>query len=48
VIDAAEHIHKDFRKNLKFARLWSSAGYSGQRVEKGHVLSDGDLLEFHV
>jgi small GTP-binding protein len=48
VIDAAEHIHKDFRKNLKFARLWNDADYSGLRVEKGHVLADGDLLEFHV
>lgn len=48
VIEAAEHIHKDFRSNLKFARLWSDAGYAGQRVEKGHVLADGDLLEFHV
>jgi small GTP-binding protein len=48
VIDAAEHIHKDFRKNLKFARLWSVSGYDGQRVEKNHVLADGDVLEFHV
>lgn len=48
VIDAAEHIHKDFRKNLKFARLWSGAGYQGLRVEKNHVLTDGDVLEFHV
>ncbi|MDH4210033.1 MAG: 50S ribosome-binding GTPase [candidate division WOR-3 bacterium] len=48
VIDAAEHIHKDFRKNLKFARLWSDANYQGLRVEKNHVLTDGDVLEFHV
>jgi hypothetical protein len=48
VIDAAEHIHKDFKKKLKFARLWSDSDYSGQRVEKHHVLSDGDVLEFHV
>ena len=48
VIDAAEHIHKDFRKNLKFARLWSDSDYQGQRVEKNHVLVDGDILEFHV
>ena len=48
VIDAAEHIHKDFRKNLKFARLWSDSEYNGQRVEKNHVLADGDVLEFHV
>lgn len=48
VIDAAEHIHKDFRRKLKFARLWSDGDYQGQRVEKNHVLSDGDVLEFHV
>ena len=48
VIDAAEHIHKDFKKNLKYARLWNESGYSGQRVEKNHVLTDEDVLEFHV
>jgi small GTP-binding protein len=48
VIDAAEYIHKDFRRNLKFARLWSDSGYQGQRVEKNHVLNDGDVVEFHV
>ena len=48
VLDAAEHIHKDFRKNLKFARLWNADQYSGQRVEKSHVLADEDVLEFHV
>ncbi|KPJ71930.1 hypothetical protein AMJ52_08060 [candidate division TA06 bacterium DG_78] len=48
LIDAAEYIHKDFRKNLKFARLWNETGYSGQRVEKTHILADGDVIEFHV
>jgi len=48
VIDAAEHIHKEFKKNLKFARLWSTSSYQGLRVEKNHVLIDGDVLEFHV
>ena len=48
LIDAAEYIHKDFKKNLKFARLWNDRGYSGQRVEKNHVLVDGDVIEFHV
>ena len=48
VIDAAEHIHKEFKKNLKFARLWSDSDYQGLRVEKSHVLADGDVLEFHV
>lgn len=48
VMDAAEHIHKDFKKKLKFARLWSDSDYNGQRVEKNHVLADGDVIEFHV
>jgi small GTP-binding protein len=48
VLDAAEHIHKDFRKNLKFARLWNKEGYDGQRVEKHHELTDGDVIEFHI
>lgn len=48
VIDAAEHIHKDFKRNLQFTRLWNDDGLSGQRVEKTHVLKDGDIIEFHV
>lgn len=48
VIDAAEHIHKDFKKQLKFARLWNESGHSGQRVEKNHILTDEDIIEFHV
>ncbi len=48
VIDAAEHVHKDFKNKLKFARLWNESGYSGQRVEKNHTLCDEDIIEFHV
>jgi hypothetical protein len=48
VTDAAYHLHKDFAQNLQFARLWNSSGYDGQRVERGHVLQDKDILEFHV
>jgi uncharacterized protein len=46
--DAAYHLHKDIAQNLQFARLWNSSGYDGQRVERGHVLQDKDILEFHV
>jgi len=46
--DAALHLHKDFAQNLQFARLWNDSGYDGQRVERGHVLQDKDILEFHV
>jgi len=48
VTDAAYHLHKDFAQHLQFARLWNDSGYDGQRVERGHVLKDKDILEFHV
>lgn len=48
MIDAAYHLHKDIAQNLQFARLWNGSGYDGQRVERGHVLADKNILEFHV
>ena len=46
--DAAESIHKDFKRELKYAVVWGSGKYDGQRVSRGHVLQDGDIVEFHV
>jgi uncharacterized protein len=48
VLDAAESIHKDFAANLKFARIWGKGLFDGQRVQRDHVLQDGDVVEFHV
>lgn len=48
VLDLAEFIHKDFLFNLKFARVWGSAKFEGQRVEKTHALKDRDIVEFHI
>jgi len=48
VKDAAEAIHKDFRDKLKYAVVWGSGKYAGQRVSKAHILQDGDIVEFHV
>jgi ribosome-interacting GTPase 1 len=48
VLEAAEHIHKDFKLNLQFTKLWNDTGFSGQRIEKTHILKDGDIIEFHV
>jgi ribosome-interacting GTPase 1 len=48
VEEAAESIHKDFRSNLRYAVVWGSGKYDGQRVSKGHVLQDGDIIEFHI
>ena len=48
VKEAAEGLHKDFYQNLKYAVVWGSGKYDGQRVSKGHVLQDGDIVEFHI
>jgi ribosome-interacting GTPase 1 len=46
--EAAEALHKDFYQNLRYATVWGSGKYDGQRVSKGHVLQDGDIVEFHI
>jgi hypothetical protein len=48
VIDAARAIHKDFANNLRYARMWGSSKFEGQKVQKNHPLEDGDTLEFHI
>ena len=48
VLDLASIIHKDFLFNFKYARIWGSAKFEGQRVEKNHALKDKDIVEFHT
>jgi len=48
VLDVAKEIHKDFANKLKFARVWGSSRFPGQRVEKDHVLQDKDIVELHI
>jgi uncharacterized protein len=48
VLDLARTIHKDFFGSLKYARIWGSARFDGQRVEKTYVLKDRDVVEFHA
>ena len=48
VEEAAQSLHKDFYRNLKYAVVWGSGKYDGQRLSKGHVLQDGDIVEYHI
>jgi ribosome-interacting GTPase 1 len=48
VEDAAGSVHKDFLRNLKYAQVWGSGKFDGQRVSRGHVLEEGDVVEFHI
>ena len=46
--DAAESVHKDFRAKLKYALIWGSGKYDGQRVRRDHIMQDGDIVELHI
>jgi len=48
VKDASKKLHKDFLEYFKFARIWGSSKYPGERVGLEYVLEDKDILEFHV
>jgi small GTP-binding protein len=48
VKEAAEAIHKDFRAKMKYAVVWGSGKFDGQRVGQDHILQDGDIIEFHI
>jgi ribosome-interacting GTPase 1 len=48
VEDAARNIHKDFLKYFRFARVWGSSKFSGERVGSEYRLKDRDILEIHI
>ncbi len=48
VEQAATVLHKDFVAKLKFARVWGAGKFEGQRVHNEFVLSDKDVVEFHI
>ncbi len=48
VVAMAESIHKDFAHQLKFARIWGSGKFDGQRVQRDYLVQDGDIIEFHI
>jgi ribosome-interacting GTPase 1 len=48
LLQAAKEIHKDFARNLKYARVWGEGVFDGQMVQKDFVLKDGHVVEFHI
>ncbi|MBI1972746.1 50S ribosome-binding GTPase [Candidatus Woesearchaeota archaeon] len=44
----ANHIHKDFVKRFRFARIWGSSKFPGQTVGLSCALVDDDMVEFHL
>ena len=43
-----ERIHKDFAEKLKFARVWGTETFDGQRVTAEYPLHDKDVVELHL
>ncbi len=48
VEDAAFALHRDIARKLKFAKIWGEGKFDGQKVQADFVLSDKDIVEFHI
>lgn len=47
--DLAFHIHKDFVRKFRFARVWGkSVKFDGSQVSLNHILKDEDVVELHL
>jgi len=47
VHDLARAVHKEVADRLRYARIWGSARFDGQQVDRDHVLVDRDVVELH-
>ncbi|MBM4428956.1 MAG: TGS domain-containing protein [Chloroflexi bacterium] len=47
VADLAVKVHRDFQ-NLAAARVWGSATFDGQMVQRDHPLQDRDVVELRI
>ncbi|MCR4335408.1 MAG: TGS domain-containing protein [archaeon] len=45
ITEVAEVVHKDIAKHLKYARVWGSSKFEGQRVSKDYKLKTEDVVE---
>ncbi|HID07576.1 MAG TPA: TGS domain-containing protein, partial [Armatimonadetes bacterium] len=48
VLELAEAVHQDIAEKLRYAKVWGSAKFPGQPVEKSHILQEGDIVELHA
>ncbi len=46
--DLARTIHGDLAEGLKFARVWGTSAFDGQKVHRDHTLADGDVIELRA
>jgi uncharacterized protein len=48
LLDVTTEIHKDFADEMKYARVWGSGKFSGQKIQRDYVVEEGDIFEFKV
>lgn len=48
VHDLASAVHKELAERVKYARIWGSARFDGEQVNRDHALSDRDVVELHA
>lgn len=48
ITQVAKAIHHELAQKFEYARIWGSAEFPGQRVERDHVVQDGDIIEIHT
>ncbi|MFA6449963.1 MAG: GTPase [bacterium] len=48
VMDVARTVHNDFAASLKYARIWGSEKFDGQKVQRDYIVHDKDIIELHI
>ncbi|MBN1879281.1 50S ribosome-binding GTPase [bacterium] len=48
LMDVTSEIHKDFSEDMKYARVWGSGKFDGQRIQRDYIIEEGDIFEFKV
>ena len=48
VEEVALSVHKDFVAKLRYAKVWGSGKFDGQRVKRNYVVNEGDVIELHL
>ncbi len=48
LIDVTSEIHKDFAEDMKYARVWGSGKFDGQKIQRDYIVEEGDIFEFKV
>ena len=46
--DVAKAVHSTFYEGFKYAKVWGSSKYPGERVGLNYVLRDKDMIELHI